>query len=291
MLRSKAADSFLPHTLVMTATPIPRTLALTVFGDLDVSTITDLPPGRAPITTRLIRRDQRRDAYLEARTHLDRGNQAYIVVPAVDAETSPDLADVRSTVEQLEQGVFKGYRIAGIHGRLEAETRDHIMGRFRAGLIDVLVATTVIEVGVDVPNATAMIIEHADRFGLAQLHQIRGRIGRGAAPGLCIAISDAESADTSERLTAFASTTDGFALADTDFRLRGPGDIFSAQQSGSNALRIVSFPQDHQLLLLARRDAQHLVEHAQTLAQPDFAILRRRLAKRHGTDLALLDVA
>jgi ATP-dependent DNA helicase RecG len=194
-------------------------------------------------------------------------------------------------VKELEEGALEGYRIAGLHGRLNRSTRDHVMGRFRAGLIDVLVATTVIEVGVDVPNATAMVIEDAERFGLAQLHQIRGRVGRGGKAGMCIAVSDAEGEEALARLRAFSSTTDGFELAEKDLELRGPGEMFGAAQSGSGGFTVVSFPRDTELLMMARRDARAMVEASPKLSGEDVALLRKRLFKRYGSELGLIDVA
>lgn len=291
-LRQRVDDErSVPHTLVMTATPIPRTLALTVFGDLDISTMRGLPPGRSPIVTSVASRRDRPEVYAQVYERLERGEQAYVVVPAVESETGGALRDVRSTVSELEDGLLEGYRVAGLHGRLKRGTRDHIMGRFRSGLIDVLVATTVIEVGVDVPNATAMVIEDAERFGLAQLHQIRGRVGRGDKAGVCIAVSDAEGEEALARLRAFAATTDGFELAEKDLELRGPGEMFGAAQSGGGGFRCVAFPRDHDLLMMARRDAKAIVEASPSLSGKDEALLRRRLHKRYGAELGLIDVA
>ncbi|TVQ32177.1 MAG: ATP-dependent DNA helicase RecG [Phycisphaeraceae bacterium] len=279
-----------PHTLVMTATPIPRTLALTVFGDLDVSTIHGLPPGRTPVKTRAVGFDKTDEVYDYVRTRLDAGEQAYVVVPTIE-EGAGGLRDVRSTVKRLEEGAFAGKRVAGLHGQLKRATREQIMGRFRAGLIDALVATTVIEVGVDVPNASVMVIEHAERFGLAQLHQLRGRVGRGSKKSLCVLIGEAKTSDAEARMKAVASTSDGFKLAEKDLELRGPGEMLGSKQSGLAPFRVAEFPRDIDLLLMARRDAAKWIERSPALEAPEETLLRKRLLKEHGETLGLADVA
>jgi len=293
-LREKAGDaSSSPHMLVMTATPIPRTLSLTVFGDLDVSTIDELPPGRGQVKTRWFVPDRSEEAYAQARRRIEAGGQAYVVVPAIDGDSDGggSLRDVRSTVQRLEAGPFSGLRIAAIHGRLKRETREQIMGRFRSGLIDVLVATTVIEVGVDVPNASVMVIEQADRFGLAQLHQLRGRIGRGERESLCILIAGPQTPEAHARMEAIVKLSDGFALAERDFELRGPGELFGSRQSGLPPFRLASFPADLDLLNLARRDAAAWVKRSPMLDRPEERLLKSRLLKAFGHALALGDVA
>jgi ATP-dependent DNA helicase RecG len=290
-LRAKGAGGkeTTPHMLVMTATPIPRTLAITLFGDLDISTIDALPPGRTPIQTTVVGGADRPAVYRDLRKALDRGEQAYIVVPAIEGG-SGEAENVHSLLKALEGGELAGKRLAALHGRLKAATRDQVMGRFRAGLIDVLVATTVIEVGVDVPNATVMVIESADRFGLAQLHQLRGRVGRGAAASRCILIADPVTADAQARLAAIAETTDGFVLAEKDLELRGPGELFGARQAGAAPFRVADLARDLPLLQMARRDAAEWIARSPTLDGRDEALVLRRLLKAHGESLGIGDV-
>ena len=286
-----------PHVIVMTATPIPRTLALTLLGDLDVSTIDQLPPGRTPIATRLVGPQLSGEVYKYVRTRLDAGDQAYIVVPAIDAGASTaseggdaELNDLRTVHARLEAHELAGKRVAAVHGRLKRETRELMMARFRAGAIDALVATTVIEVGVDVPNATVMVIEHAELFGLAQLHQLRGRIGRGSKKSTCILIADPTTPDAEARLGAIAASTDGFALAETDLQIRGPGEVFGMKQAGAPPFKVADLTRDRELLALARRDAQAWIERSPTLHGPGEDLVRKRLLRMHGKWLGLGDV-
>ncbi len=286
-----------PHVLVMTATPIPRTLALTLFGDLDISTIRELPPGRSPIATRVVPPGQSGEVYQWMRTRLDAGEQAFVVVPAIDAGAAaaaeggdPELNDLRTVQARLEAHELAGKRVAALHGRLSAQTRDQIMHRFRAGQIDALVTTTVIEVGVDVPNATVMVIEHAERFGLAQLHQLRGRVGRGSRRSACILIGEPATPEAAARLNAMASTNDGFVLAERDLEIRGPGEVFGLRQAGAPPLRVADLMLDRELLAMARRDAQAWIERSPRLDAPEEALLRRRLFKAHGEWMGLGDV-
>lgn len=287
----------MPHTLVMTATPIPRTLALTLFGDLDVSVIDELPPGRTPIATRAVGQAMSGEVYRYVRKRIDEGDQAYVVVPAIDTGVSTageggdaDLNDLRSVMARLEAHELAGKRVAALHGRLKAETREAIMARFRAGAIDALVATTVIEVGVDVANATVMVIEHAERFGLAQLHQLRGRVGRGAKKSVCVLIGEAATGEAAARLGVMVATNDGFALAEKDLEIRGPGEVFGWRQAGAPALRVADLMRDRDLLALARRDAEAWIERSPNLGSPEEALLRKRLLKAHGPWLGLGDV-
>ncbi len=294
-LRSKgtgAASRLTPHVLVMTATPIPRTLALTIFGDLDISTIRGLPPGRKPVTTRVVTSAKRDDVYAFVRQRIDAGEQAYIVVPAIDSSgTSREgLVAVRPTLRFLEEGPLHGKRLAALHGQLKRATREHVMERFRAGVIDALVATTVIEVGVDVPNASLMVIEGAERFGLAQLHQLRGRIGRGARRSVCVLVSDAQTPDAMERLKAVAATSDGFAIAETDFSIRGFGAVAGAAQSGATGLSVADLSRDVDLLKLARKDAGEWIAASADLGRPEDSLIRRRLWKAHGESITLAKV-
>lgn len=282
-----------PHVLVMTATPIPRTIGLTLFGDLDISTIDALPPGRTPVTTRTVTSDRRGEVYDWLAGRLRAGDQAYIVVPAIDSGASSGddaLRDLRTVQAELEAGELRDFKIAVLHGRLKRDTRERVMARFRAGKIDALIATTVIEVGVDVPNATTIVIEHADRFGLAQLHQLRGRVGRGSKPGACVLIADPKTDAGTERMKVMTGTTSGFELAERDFALRGPGDVFGTRQSGVPPFKVADPLRDAELLNIARRDAAEWIALNPTLAGPEDALVRRRLIRVHGPWLGLGDV-
>ncbi len=289
-LRGKTSEpNSSPHMLVMTATPIPRTLSLTVFGDLDISTIRTMPPGRLPIITKFVARSQSDDVYQYVRSRLDANEQAYIVVPVID-ESESGLKDIRSHFTWLENGHFKGKRIAAVHGRLKRNEREAIMYRFRRGEINALIATTVIEVGVDVPNASIMVIENADRFGLAQLHQLRGRVGRGERKSLCVLIADPATDDGRARIEAIVATSDGFEIAEKDLELRGPGELFGTRQSGIAPFRVASLPADIKLLQLARREAKKWITANPTLSGETDALLRKRLLTAHGKSLGLGDV-
>jgi ATP-dependent DNA helicase RecG len=289
-LRSKSQEAMSrPHMLVMTATPIPRTLALTIFGDLDVSTITDLPPGRTPVTTTHHALDDRPAVYEQIVQHIANGEQAYIVVPAIE-ESTLGLTDVMSLLDRLRSGPLAGHRVEAMHGRMKRDEREATMLKFRGGEIDVLVATTVIEVGVDVANACLIVIEHADRFGLAQLHQLRGRVGRGTRPGVCILLSDPPTDDAKARIDAILATTNGFKIAEADLLIRGPGELLGARQSGISPFQAARLPDDLELLQMARRDAAAWIERDGILSDPEAALLRRRLLKIHGEALGLADV-
>jgi ATP-dependent DNA helicase RecG len=252
-LRTKGEN---PDVLVMTATPIPRTLALTAYGDLDVSVIGDLPPGRQPIRT-IARPDSRRDeAEALARHELAEGRQVYVVYPLVDESEKIDLRAATAMADHLQHEVFPEYQVALLHGRLKQDEKDRVMAGFARGDIHVLVSTTVIEVGVDVPNATLMIVEHAERFGLSQLHQLRGRVGRGTHPATCVLLYQPPLGEAGkERLDALVTTTDGFVIAERDLALRGPGDFFGTRQSGMPTLRVGDLRRDHALLEEARHVA------------------------------------
>jgi ATP-dependent DNA helicase RecG len=299
-LRSKGTGAeggnVTPHVLVMTATPIPRTIAVSLFGDLDISTIAGLPPGRQPIVTRVVGPEKREEVYAYIRQRLDKGEQAYIVVPTIEAgvvetgEEESGPGDVRTLLKALEEGELAGKRLAALHGRLKRSTREAIMERFRSGIIDALVATTVIEVGVDVPNATMMIVEHADRFGLAQLHQLRGRVGRSDKKSLCVLIADPTGEDAKERLAVMAKTTDGFALAERDLEIRGPGQVFGTRQAGGELFKIADLSQDLDLLKMARKDAAEWIAKSPHLGKPEEKLIQRRLVKTHGKWIGLGDV-
>ena len=290
LLRSRRDEQYqAPHQLVMTATPIPRTLSLTVFGDLDVSTIDERPPGRSPVITRFIPRNDSTRVYEHLCDRVSQGQQGFVVVPVIEA-SDHGLTDVHSHRDQLQAGPLKNCRVDVMHGRLEASQRDEIMERFRNREIDVLIATTVIEVGIDIPNATMIVIEHADRFGMAQLHQLRGRVGRGDYQGLCVLVADPVTEDGTERLEAIATTEDGFRVAEKDLELRGPGELFGARQSGLAPFRVARLPEDLQMLLTARKDAAAWIESDHWLTNPEHALLKRRLLKAHGDALGLGDV-
>ncbi len=292
-LRGKAgSEDSMPHTVVMTATPIPRTLAMTVFGDLDTSLLTGRPGGRSPVTTHWVVPSQSDEVYASMRARIDRGEQAFVVLPVIDGSDDEDgLRSVKATAARLAEGPLKGKRVAELHGQMKRPERERVMNQFRSGSIDVLVATTIIEVGVDVPNATMMVIDHAERFGLAQLHQLRGRVGRGEKEGVCVLIGAAVTDDAAQRLRTIASVTDGFRLAEEDLKLRGMGEIFGVRQSGQNPFRLARFPEDTELLMMARRDAMAWIDRSPHLGAPEESLLRRRLLKRHGEMLGLGDVA
>jgi ATP-dependent DNA helicase RecG len=253
-----------PHVLHMTATPIPRTLALTVYGDLSVTEIAKPPANRKPIETAWVMQERSSAAYQRLRKHLDGGRQAYVVCPLIEeSETSVARAAEREA-ERLRQGELRGYKVGLLHGRLRPDERRELMSQFKAGELDVLVATTVIEVGVDVPNATIMIVQEADRFGLAQLHQLRGRVGRGAEQSYCLLISRPreELTDAAQaRLEALVRTTDGFELAEVDLELRGEGQLLGTRQSGLTDFRFAKLRGDRDLLERARELAEGLVDY------------------------------
>ncbi len=249
-----------PHILVMTATPIPRSLCLTRFGDLDVSTIRELPPGRQKvITSRVQNADQQTRALEFVKRHVQQGRQAYVVCPRVEGQSEEDDAAAETVFANLQRGEFSDLRVGLLHGRMDREQRRDVMETFRNHETDVLVSTTVIEVGVNVPNATLMVIQQAERFGLAQLHQLRGRICRGSYQGYCFLLSDAETNEANERLSAMEESSDGFKLAERDAELRGPGDVLGTRQSGALPLRVANPIRDIQVLQKARRMAHDLV--------------------------------
>jgi ATP-dependent DNA helicase RecG len=279
-----------PHYLVMTATPIPRSMTMTLFGDLDVSTLRDNPPGRQKINTYLANESQRAKWWDFFRKKLREGRQGYVVVPLVEESDATNAVSLEETYEKLTNGELDAFRLGLIHGRMNTAEKDAVMDDFRAGKIQVLVSTSVVEVGVDVPNATLMTIESGHYFGLAQLHQLRGRISRGKYPGFCCVFGDPQTEESRERLKAFVASNDGFELAETDFRLRGPGDLFGTRQHGLPPMRIADLLQDRELLEEARRDAQALVNADPDLVQEDHAKLRRMMMSRYGTALELGDV-
>jgi ATP-dependent DNA helicase RecG len=280
-----------PDVLVMTATPIPRTLALAFHGDLDQSKITELPPGRTPVETRLFGASQRRKAHELARAEIEAGRQVYVVYPLVAESEKTDLADATSGAEELSR-VFAPQPVGLLHGRMKAAEKQSIMDRFRAGELRVLVATTVIEVGVDVPNATLMIVEHAERFGLSQLHQLRGRVGRGAARSACLLVADFRRAgrEARERLEAMVRTQDGFELARVDLRIRGPGELLGTRQAGQPLFEVADLYRDEAILDEAREDAFALVEADPDLSRPEHAAAAEALRGRWAERLSLAKV-
>ncbi len=264
-----------PHVLAMSATPIPRSLALTLYGDLDLSTIHMLPPGRLPIRTRWIEPERRPAAYEFVRKQVQEGHQAFIVCPLVEES---ELVQSRAAVEEharLSASIFPELKLDLLHGRMSLAEKQEVMGRFQRGETHILVTTAVIEVGIDVPNATAMLIDGADRFGLAQLHQFRGRVGRGQAQSYCLLLSDSPGEDARERLKIVERVSDGFELAEEDLRLRGPGDYFGTRQSGLPELRVATIS-DQDILALARREAFKLLDADPGLTNDDNAALGAR---------------
>ena len=257
-LAAKGQD---PHLLVMSATPIPRTLALILYGDLDVSVLDELPPGRQPVETFAIGSDKRERAYGYIRKHLDEGRQGFVVCPLVEeSDAATDLRSATEVFEQLKEGPFRGYTLGLLHGRMKAAEKEAVMAAFAAGEIQLLVSTTVIEVGVDVPNAVIMAVENAERFGLAQLHQLRGRVGRGKHQSTCILISDNRGEENLRRLGVMRATNDGFKIADEDLKLRGPGDFFGNRQHGLPQLKVADLLSDMPLLQRAQSRAAALLD-------------------------------
>ena len=275
-LRSRGEQS--PHTLIMSATPIPRTLSLTLYGDLDISTIDELPAGRQEVATRWVSPERRDAAYGFMRKQVGEGRQGFVICPLVDESEAIESKAATEEYERLSQEVFPDLRVGLLHGRLAAKEKDAQMRRFRDGEIDVLVSTAVVEVGIDVPNASVMLIEGADRFGLAQLHQFRGRVGRGEHKSYCLLLSDSPSANARDRLSALESIHDGFKLAEVDLELRGPGDFFGTRQSGLPNLRMAHVS-DRTLLQLAREEATRLNEEDPGLTAPKHAALAERVKR------------
>lgn len=264
MLKAKA-DAAEPDLLIMTATPIPRTLSMTLYGDLDVSIIDEMPPGRNPVKTRLISKAEEKTAWNQIEDEVAKGRQAFVVCPLVDDSPKVEAASATAEYERLS-ALMPDLRVGLIHGQLRSADKEQVMAAFRAGQIDVLVSTTVIEVGIDVPNATVMIIEDAHRFGLSQLHQLRGRVGRGEHAGVCLLLADPTTDEGEERLAAMVGTNDGFRLAEEDLRIRGQGTVFGTRQSGMKDLKLADILADFELLTVARRDAFALVDSDPTLS-------------------------
>jgi ATP-dependent DNA helicase RecG len=278
-----------PDTLVMTATPIPRTLSLTLYGDLEVSVIDELPPGRQPVETYVVAPAERDGAYEEVRRELEEGRQAYVICPLV--EESEALEEVRAAEElreELAEEVFSDRRVGLLHGRMKAQGKREVMASFRAGEIEVLVATVVVEVGVDVANASAIVIEGAERFGLSQLHQLRGRVCRGIHPPKCFLVGDPKTDDSARRLDALAEHQDGFKLSEVDLAIRGEGTLFGSRQSGMPDLKVAKLLRDIDVLVEARREAFALVAEDPTLKRPDHGPLRREIRELLGSNVEWL---
>ena len=279
-----------PDVLVMSATPIPRSMALALYGDLDLSVLDELPPGRKPVKTVLRTPGRRGDVYAFLDAELEKGRQAYVVYPLVDESEKVDLRSATQEHARLAEEVFPHRRVGLLHGQLPSDEKDRVMRAFQAGDLDLVVATSVIEVGIDVPNATVMVIEHAERFGLSQLHQLRGRVGRGAEESFCVLVSEPGEA-AAERLKVFRDTVDGFAIARADLRIRGQGDLFGSQQHGKDpVLRFADLARDEGLLVEAQRRARAVVEGDPELDSPRNERIRRLLDERYGERLKLFTV-
>ncbi|MBA3754103.1 MAG: ATP-dependent DNA helicase RecG, partial [Nitrospira sp.] len=306
--KSLLDKGFRPDVLVMTATPIPRTLAMTVYGDLDVSVIDMLPPGRKPVRTLLYSEGQRHKAWQLVRDELKAGHQAYIVYPLVEESEKLDLKAAIQGAEHLQRDVFPEARVGLLHGRLKTAEKERTMAAFKAGTIQVLVATTVIEVGVDVPNATVMVIEHAERFGLAQLHQLRGRVGRGAHQSLCLLMASYLAREARERvgrdgrrkqnvshaqqrLGALVNSNDGFVIAEEDLRIRGPGEFLGLRQWGVPEFLAANLVRDTDLLEQARHEAYTLLEQDHGLTMPQHQAFKAAMLRRWHAKLPLGDVS
>ena len=273
-----------PDVLVMTATPIPRTLAMTLYGDLDVSVIDELPPGRKPIVTKHSTSDRIEQVYSFMKKQIDEGRQAYVVYPVIEESETQAMKAAQQEYEHLSKEVFPDIPVGLMHGRLSADEKEAVMHRFKEGQVKILVSTTVIEVGVDVPNASIMVVEQAERFGLAQLHQLRGRVGRGAAQSYCLLVTEKVNEAARERIRTLVESTDGFYISEMDLKLRGPGEFFGTKQSGLPSLRIANILRDQEILEVARRDAVDFVEHP---ASPEelkraVAYIRDHWQRRYG---------
>ena len=274
----------------MTATPIPRTLSLTVFGDLDVSTLDELRHGRRPVKSRWYPPEKLGDAYAFLRGRIASGEQAFIVYPLVEESEKLDLKAATTSAAHLQREIFPDLRVGLLHGRMRPADKERVMAEFRSGTCHVLVSTIVVEVGIDVPNATIMVVEHAERFGLAQLHQLRGRIGRGAKPAYFLLFARPTSDEARRRLRIICATSDGFRIAEEDLRLRGPGEFFGTRQHGLPELRIADIIRDYRLLRLARRDAFEMAARDPELSAPEHAVIAARLEQTFRGRLDLIRV-
>jgi len=272
----------MPHVLVMTATPIPRTLTLTLYGELDVSVIDELPPGRKPVRTHWKAPEERLKVYAGVRKLVEEGRQAYVICPLIDESDKLQVRAAEEMAEHLQKDVFPDLRVGLLHGRMKPAEKEAVMDAFRAGEMDILVSTTVIEVGVDVPNAAAIVIEDADRFGLAQLHQLRGRVGRSEHQSYCVLIANPKSEEGQRRMDIMTRTNNGFLIAEEDLRIRGPGEIYGTRQSGMPSFRVADLVKDMRLLEVARQEAFHLLESDPDLSRPEHTALREAVERfRH----------
>jgi len=288
---ARSGDGVSPDILIMTATPIPRTLSMTVFGDLDVSIIDELPPGRKPVSTRIIREKDRREAYEIIRRELAGGSQCYIVYPLVEESEELSLKDATNMSEHLQRDIFPVHRVGLLHGRMGATEKEAVMDAFKKKRLDILVSTTVVEVGVDVPNATVMLIEHAERFGLAQLHQLRGRVGRGEKRSVCLLLAAwTQSEDTYKRLKVMEETNDGFRIAEEDLNIRGPGDFVGTRQSGLPDFRMSEALTDAGLLKTAREEAFRFLDKDPSLSGPEGVRIKEVLKARWEGRLELAEI-
>jgi ATP-dependent DNA helicase RecG len=277
-----------PDILLMSATPIPRSLAMVLYGDLEISSLNEMPPGRTPVETRLVRESQRAKLYELVRAEIRQGRQAYIVYPLVEASEKLDVRDATGMAEELTQNVFKDFRVGLVHGRMSGADKEAIMRRFKDGAVEILVATTVIEVGIDVPNATVMVVEHAERFGLSQLHQLRGRVGRGKHRSQCLLVYYcANGSEALARLRVMEKEHDGFKIAEADLRLRGPGEMLGTRQSGLADFRLANILRDASLLTEAREEALAWLETDPRLSRPESRALKEVLKHRWGGRLEL----
>jgi len=280
----------IPDTLLMTATPIPRTLALTVYGDLDISPIRELPPGRGEVTTYWISDSQREKVYNFLSEHIQRGRQAYIVCPRLEETGSLAVKSAKFMHEEFEGRIFKDFKVGLIHGKMDSAKKESVMNSFKKGDIDILVSTIVIEVGIDIPNASVMVVENAERFGLSQLHQLRGRIGRGPYESYCILISDTQREETQKRLSAMTESQDGFEIAEEDLKLRGPGDIFGTRQHGLPEVRFGDVVRDMEIMELARKEAFLLIDKDPELKNYENKLIKNNLQRRFKGRLGLARV-
>jgi ATP-dependent DNA helicase RecG len=275
----------------MTATPIPRTLSLTLYGDLALSVIDQLPPGRLPVRPRVISEQNRKKAYAFMAQELEAGHQAYVVYPLVEESEKSDLLAASEGAEYLQNKVFEKRKVGLLHGRMKLEEKEEAMAAFKRRQIDILVSTTVIEVGIDIPNATIMMVEHAERFGLAQLHQLRGRVGRGTAQGSCLLLRSARcSEEGMKRLQVMAETTDGFRIAEADLEIRGPGEFLGTRQAGVPDFRVANLLKDGRILEEAREEAFRLASEPAFMSDPRYAELRQVLLDRWGSRLELASI-
>jgi ATP-dependent DNA helicase RecG len=280
-----------PDLLVLTATPIPRTLGLTVYGDLDISVINELPPGRPSVRTLVFHEGQRTMVYSLVEQELQKGNQAFIVYPLIDESENLELRNATRMASHLQQDVFVQYKVGLLHGRMTSVEKEAIMQSFQSGRIHILVATTVIEVGLDIPSASVMVIEHAERFGLSQLHQLRGRIGRGSSASLCILLAQYRKSDDAEqRLRIMARTNNGFEIAEEDFQIRGPGEFLGTRQSGMPDFRVAHIGRDVSILAEAREAALRLIRSDPQLLKPEHRYLRKMLLFRWKERLELAGI-